>query len=104
VNGKREITRGLVLTGTMDSPAKADVQHHTHHNGHCGCPFCLNPGESVSTGKKGGSTHVYPWRFYAKRTHEGTVKDAEKALGTGKAVSLTSFLSLTHSLMIVYSR
>ena len=58
MNGKREKTRGLVLTGTMDSPAKADVQHHTHHNGHCGCPFCLNPGESVSTGKKGDSTHV----------------------------------------------
>ena len=33
----------------MDLPAKADAQYFVHHNGEFGCPFCLNPGKSVST-------------------------------------------------------
>jgi len=84
INGQKEISKGLVLTGTMDSPAKADVQHHTHHNGYCGCPFCLNPGESASTGK--GHTHVYRCNSYEERTHQGTMRDAKEALETGKPV------------------
>ena len=91
VNGQKDISKGFVLTGTMDSPAKADVQHHTHHNGHCGCPFCLNPGESARTGK--GSTHVYRCEPHADRTHGRRVKDAEQALQTGKPVMFTLLVS-----------
>jgi len=90
VNGQKEISKSLVLTGTMDSPAKADVQHHIHHNGYSGCPFCLNPGEAASTGK--GSTHVYRCEPHAERTHKERVKDAKKALETGKPVSFFPFL------------
>jgi len=81
-------SKGLILTGTMDSPAKADVQHHIHHNGQFGCPFCLNPGESASTGKKGGSAHVYRCLTHAGRTHDGNLKSAKEALETGKPVRL----------------
>ena len=81
----------------MDSPAKADVQHFTHHNGFCGCPFCLNPGVSAKTGKKGGATLVYPCESFANRTHGETVTHAEEALKTGKTVCSSPTFITYHS-------
>ena len=73
----------------MDLPAKADVQGFTHHNGHCGCPFCLNPGVSVSTEtkkKRGGHVHVYPPGSHPLRSTQHTLAAAQKAMMTGSAV------------------
>ena len=98
VNGKRETVRGVVITASMDTPAKAEAQHFMHHNGNFGCPFCLNPGENVSTETKKKSTvHVYPCKEYPLRTREGTIENVRDALKSEKPVSflfLSSFFFL----------
>jgi hypothetical protein len=87
VDGKDAISRGVVLTGSMDSPAKADVQGFTHHNGNYGCSFCLNPGVNVSTeNKKKSTVHVYKAMDCPDRTQEGTIAAAKEASRTGEYV------------------
>lgn len=93
VNGKEAVSRGVVLTGSMDSPAKADVQGFTHHNGKYGCSFCLNPGVNVSTeSKKNSTVHVYKALDYPYRTQESTIASAKEAHHTGDTVPIFTFL------------
>jgi hypothetical protein len=78
----------------MDTPAKADVQGLTHHNGKCGCPFCLNPGENVSSGaKKKGHVHVYSAKTaYPLRTAPGTIAHARAAQKSQSVVRIIFLL------------
>ena len=39
--------RGLLLTGTCDTPARCECLNFLYFNGHYGCSFCLCQGESV---------------------------------------------------------
>ena len=107
VNEKRETVRGVVITASMDTPAKAEAQHFMHHNGNFGCPFCLNPGENVSTETKKKSTvHVYPCKEYPLRTREGTIENARDALKSEKTVSflfLSSFFSFSFFSFLSFS-
>ena len=88
VHGLAEKSRGIALSGSMDLPAKADVQQFAHHNGHCGCPFCLNPGVSVATEgfKKTGHVHVYPCGTHPLRSTSHTIDAARKACVSGSPV------------------
>jgi len=73
----------------MDLLAKAEAQGFTHHNGNCGCPFCLNPGQNVSTqSKKKSHVHIYSSKEsrYPERTTFDTVDHAEQAHNTGGPV------------------
>ena len=82
VNGQPFVSRGVLLAGSMDLPAKAEAQGFTHHNGHCGCPFCLNPGLNVSTASKKKKSHVHVYSSessYSDRTVWETVKHATQA-------------------------
>jgi len=54
VNGKKELSPGVAITGAVDSPAKSDLKNMAHHNGNCGCPYCLHPGKHVSSRKRRG--------------------------------------------------
>jgi len=79
-NGKKVVSRGVILTGVMDTPAKADCQYFTHHNGKYGCPFCLNPGEHVdSLSSKNGKVHVYSYDEYPLRSHDETILHASQS-------------------------
>ena len=107
INGRRETSRGILLTVSADTPAKAEMQHFTHHNGLCGCPFCLNPGLSVSTElkqptkptkttktakkpkPKQGSVHAYPCGDFPLRTKAQTLADAASAFKSGKPVRIS---------------
>ena len=101
VNEKRETVRGVVITASMDTPAKAEAQHFMRHNGNFGCPFCLNSGENVSTETKKKSTvHVYPCKEYPLRTREGTIENVRDALKSEKPVS---FLFLSSSFFSFFS-
>jgi len=84
-NGSKSTSRGLIIFGSLDLPAKADVQHFTHHNGHHGCPFCMNPGMNVSTeSKKKSTVHVYSaLKACQARSHKGTLLHAREALLVG---------------------
>jgi len=98
VEERRVVSRGIVITGSMDLPAKADAQYFVHHNGCSGCPFCLNPGKNVSTehAKKKSTVHIYPCEgHFATRTMEGTLEDAEKALRQGEPVRNLAFCPLS---------
>ena len=105
VEGKKVCSRGLVLSGTMDSPAKADAQYFVHHNGCNGCPFCLNPGKNVSTEhvKKKSTVHVYPCQgHYELRTREGTLHHAEEASTSGNPVKNFVFFFLLSFFFIFF--
>jgi len=103
VEGRREISKGILLTATADTPAKAEMQNFTHHNGFFGCSFCLNAGHNVSTEikktpknpgdpkkskqpKKKGSVHVYPPGKFPQRTKGETLADAAAAFKSGHPV------------------
>jgi hypothetical protein len=75
-------------------PAKANVQGLTHHNGKCDCPFCLNPGENVSSGnKKNGHVHVYSAKTeHPVRTVRETIAHAKVARDSQSTVSITFFV------------
>lgn len=88
VNGKKELSRGVAITGAVDSPAKSDLKNMAHHNGNCGCPYCLHPGKHVSSQenqKKKGSVHSYnPAENYPDRTTSSCITHAQKASQTGE--------------------
>lgn len=83
--GKDLTLRGILLSATMDAPAKCLVQNFVQFNGFSGCPYCLNEGISVKTSAK-GHTHAYPFDRKnpskgcgTERTHENTLQHAYKA-------------------------
>ena len=55
------VCRAMLLCGTCDLPAKAMVYNMTQFNGYYGCSHCLQSGESLKVGQRGGSNHVYPY-------------------------------------------
>ena len=58
--GKDLTLRGILLSGTMDAPAKCLMQNFVQFNGFSGCPYCLHKGTSVKTSARGHS-HAYPF-------------------------------------------
>ena len=61
--------KAIVLSGTCDVPAKSTVLNMTGHNGFLACPYCEQPGESLSVGN--AHVHVYP---YASSSHDGPAR------------------------------
>lgn len=51
--------RGVLLTGTADTPAKSDFLNFKKFNGAFECMACCIEGENTET--ENGSTHVYPY-------------------------------------------
>lgn len=77
--------RCLLLCGSLDAPAKCLFQSFVQFNGNYGCPYCMNPGETVKTSER-GHTHAYPFNkenlrtgHFALRTHDETHKLAKLA-------------------------
>ena len=96
VEGQKSVSKGVLLAGSMDLLAKAEAQGFTHHKGKCGCPFCLNPGENVSTESKKKNSHVHVYAanpIHPDRTIQETVKHARKAYESGEPVWTISFFS-----------
>lgn len=81
----KKVLRCILLSGTMDAPAKCIFQNFVQFNGFYGCPFCESPGNSVKTSEK-GHTHVYPFNknmpscgHGPSRTHDKTLEQAKEA-------------------------
>lgn len=91
--GEEVTVRGILLSATMDAPAKCLMQNFVQFNGFNGCPYCMQRGTSVKTSAK-GHTHAYPFNrenpckgYETGRTHETTLKhayDAHKSKLEGK--------------------
>ena len=86
---KRIITVcSILLCGTCDMPAKAQVLNMVQFNG---CYRCTQPGETVASGK--GHIHAYPYKdeqpSEPPRTLEGFHRDAKKAYEEKKQVGIT---------------
>ena len=60
LGGQRKCLRALLLSATMDAPAKCLFQNVVQFNGFYGCPYCESPGATVQTSEK-GHTHAYPF-------------------------------------------
>ena len=52
--------KAIVLTGTCDLPAKSMALNIVGHNGFYACPYCEQPGKTLSLGS-GGHVHIYPY-------------------------------------------
>jgi len=82
--GKDLTLRGILLSATMDAPAKCLLQNFVQYNGFSGCPYCSKKGITVKT--KNGYTHAYPFDrenpskgYRTERTHENTMQHAYEA-------------------------
>lgn len=73
-NGEVFNKRVLVVAVVGDSPVRAKLQNCVSATGYFGCMACLHPGIEVPKGK--GTTHVYPFEYYEKRTHDETIEHA----------------------------
>lgn len=51
--------RAIILSGTCDVPAKSTALNMVGHNGFFACPYCEQPGKTLSLGI--GHVHVYPY-------------------------------------------
>lgn len=68
-----------MLFGTFDAPAKCLFQHFCQFNGYYGCPYCLNPGESVQTSVN-GHTLTYPFNEGNLETGHGPKRNHKETL------------------------
>lgn len=83
--GKEFTLRGILLSATLDAPAKCLLQNFVQYNGFNGCPYCTEPGTTVKTSER-GHTHAYPFNrknpekgFESERTHKQTMENARQA-------------------------
>ena len=83
--GKDLTIRGILLSATMDAPAKCLMQNLVQFNAFGGFPYCLEQGVSVKTSAK-GHTHAYPFNreklskgYGTERNHENTLHHAYEA-------------------------
>ncbi|XP_072023195.1 uncharacterized protein, partial [Amphiura filiformis] len=81
--------QSILLCGTCDMPAKSQVLNMVQFNGMYGCSRCLQPGETVASGR--GHTHAYPYMVDnpsgPARTWAGFRSDAEQAYEEGNRVN-----------------
>lgn len=49
----------VLIACSCDLPARALVLNMNQFNGFHGCWYCMQPGETLATGK-GGHVHIYP--------------------------------------------
>ena len=82
-NGKC-ISKGFLLCGTADLPAKSLVMNCNQFNGSFSCMKCLDPGKTFRT-VKCGSVHVFPFdvanpEIQSRTKNEGCVPDVMEAL------------------------
>ena len=66
--------KAIVLTGTCDLPAKSMALNMVGHNGFYACPYCEQPGKTLSLGS-GGHVHIYP---YVCENPTGPLRTAKK--------------------------
>jgi hypothetical protein len=78
-----EVVKVMLLTATMDLPARAEVLHMTHHNGQYGCLYCLEPGHRVPSGDGNCQSYTYHAEPVL-RSHESVQFLARKSRDTGK--------------------
>ena len=87
-DGSNVLVRGVLLGGTCDMPAKGHVLNMVQFNGFYGCSKCLQPGETVQTGR--GHTHAYPYDIHnpsgPQRTIDNFRESAERAYQEGHRV------------------
>jgi len=53
-------TKGFLICGTADLPAKSLVLNCNQFNGEFSCMRCLHPGQTFKT-QKGGSVRIFPY-------------------------------------------
>ena len=90
-SGEMKLLRCILLSATLDAPARCQFQCFQQFNGYFGCPCCLSPGAHFKTGARSG-THVYPFDFDAvphghgpERNHNQTMDFADQASDTYQA-------------------
>ena len=97
-NGQEIICKGILLGGTLDLQAKAQVVDMSPHNGEFGCLTCEEPGEVTPQGK--GYARVYPSRVNKPptRTTEGVLENGLAALERGKPIKGIKGVSASHGM------
>ena len=60
INKQKHTSKGFLLCGTADLPAKSLVMNCTQFNGAFSCMKCMHPGSTYKT-QKGGSVHTFPF-------------------------------------------
>ena len=77
----------MVLCGTCDMPAKANVLNFNQFNGFFGCCKCLQQGETFTT-EKGGNIRCFPFDEEnpngPAQTHDGTIENINSIMKEGK--------------------
>ena len=80
------VSKAILLAGTCNLPAKCLVCNAVQYNGSYGCFKCKQKGENVKVSAR-GHVHAFPFiqedPYGPKRTHLGTLQDADRALKTG---------------------
>ena len=89
INDKKCISKGFLLCGTADLPAKSLVMNCNQFNGAFSCMKCLDPGKTFKT-DKGGCVHVFPFDaskpVFELRQQEECLKDAYQSIQQKKTV------------------
>lgn len=79
MDNEKICTKGFLIFGTADLPAKSIVLNCNQLNGQFSCMSCLHPGETYRT-QKGGSVHAFPYDAsmpkHEERTTENCLRDA----------------------------
>lgn len=90
VDNEKICTKGFLIFGTADLPAKSIVLNCNQLNGQFSCMSCLHPGETYRT-QKGGSVHTFPYDAFMpkheERTTENCLRDAVLATENRKTVN-----------------
>lgn len=90
VDNEKICTKGFLICGTADLPAKSEILNCNQFNGQFSCMSCLHPGETYRT-QKGGSVHTFPYDAsmpkHEERTTENCLRDAVLATENRKTVN-----------------
>ena len=73
------VVRGIVISSSMDAPAKCLFMCMMQFNGKYGCPYCEIPGNTFRT-DKGGNCHVYPYIKVRDRREEANPRSHREFL------------------------
>ena len=89
IDGQEIICKGILLGGTLNLQAKAQVVDMSPHNGEFGCLTCEERREVTPQGK--GYARVYPSRVNKPptRTTEGVLENGLAALKRGKPIKVS---------------
>ncbi|VDI64263.1 Hypothetical predicted protein [Mytilus galloprovincialis] len=90
VDGTSYLTKGYLICGTADLPAKSIVLNCNQFNGKYSCMRCMHPGETFKT-NKGGCVHTFPYDAskpqFDKRTFQSCIEHAFTAIRDQKTTN-----------------